>query len=171
MSRDTELVYADHVGRYYQHHYAFAPMTGRLAGFLGICDPPQQTIAELAEALLASRSAIAGAVKELEAFRAVRRTRAAGERVDRVGLNPDAGVNPRGFETAVYTEQSALFREGLALLPETATVQRAVLAEGAALADFMAERLPAVIAEWIVHRDALRAAGTLMDPSNPTRPE
>jgi len=102
---------------------------------------------------------------------AVRRTRAAGERVDRVGLNPDAGVNPRGFETAVYTEQSALFREGLALLPETATVQRAVLAEGAALADFMAERLPAVIAEWIVHRDALRAAGTLMDPSNPTRPE
>jgi hypothetical protein len=42
-------------------------MVGRLIGYLSVCDPPDQTIAELADALLASRSAITGAVKTLEA--------------------------------------------------------------------------------------------------------
>ena len=36
-------------------------MVGRLLGYLPVCDPPEQSIGELADALLASRSAIAGA--------------------------------------------------------------------------------------------------------------
>src|SRR5690242_6766337 len=51
---------------------------GNRVGYLAVCDPPQQTIDELAEALLASRSAITGAVKLLEGYRAVRRERVAG---------------------------------------------------------------------------------------------
>ena len=43
----------------------FRRWSGRLLGYLAVCDPPEQTIGELAEALLASRSAIAGAVKVL----------------------------------------------------------------------------------------------------------
>jgi hypothetical protein len=38
-------------------------VVGRLLGYLAICDPREQSIADLAEALLASHSAIAGAVK------------------------------------------------------------------------------------------------------------
>ena len=63
MPNDAELTYADHVGRFYARRYAFPPMVGRLLGYLAVCDPSEQSIGDLAEALLASRSAIAGAVK------------------------------------------------------------------------------------------------------------
>src|SRR6202044_2651959 len=74
---DAELTFADHMGRFYARRYGFPPMLGRLIGYLAVCDPPDQSVGELAEALLASRSAIAGAIKGLEAFHAIRRSRAA----------------------------------------------------------------------------------------------
>src|SRR5271165_4776604 len=87
MPTDAEITFADHTGRFYARRYAFPPMVGRLLGYLAVCDPPEQSIAELAEALVASRSAIAGAVKVLETIHAVRRTRVAGERMDRVRID------------------------------------------------------------------------------------
>jgi hypothetical protein len=40
-------------------------VAGRVLGYLMICQPPEQTIDELGKALLASRSAITGAVSLL----------------------------------------------------------------------------------------------------------
>ena len=87
MPTDAEITFADHAGRLYARRYGMAPVVGRLLGYLAICDPREQSIAGLAEALLASRSAIAGAVKTLEQLGLVRRSRAAGERMDRVGID------------------------------------------------------------------------------------
>src|SRR5271170_1454319 len=147
MATDAELVFADHAGRFYAREYGFPPVTGRVLGYLVVCDPPQQTIAELAEALLASRSAIAGAVKSLESLHAVQRTRAAGERVDRVSIDP-AALEPKGFGPAEYEEQAALAREALDLLKDAGPARRAVLEAAAALYDFLAKRLPEVLDEW-----------------------
>ncbi|MBE1537985.1 GbsR/MarR family transcriptional regulator [Actinomadura algeriensis] len=158
MSRDAQLLFADHVGRFYARQYGFPPMAGRLLGYLFVCDPPQQTIDELAEALLASRSAITGAVKLLEGYRMARRTRPAGERVDRVSLDP-ASRQPQNFDSAVHEEHAALFREGAALLADAPPERRAPLEEMIALADFLSERLPALLEEWHAHRDELRASG------------
>jgi hypothetical protein len=157
---DGELLFADHVGRFYAREHGFPPMAGRLLGYLMICDPPQQTIEELSDALMASRSAITGAVKLMEGYGLVRRTRRAGERADRIG--PDvAALEPRNFDSRLFIEQAALFREGLALLADAPPGRRAPLEELAALADFLGERLPQVLAEWHERRDALRAAGKL----------
>ncbi|MFC5744251.1 GbsR/MarR family transcriptional regulator [Actinomadura rugatobispora] len=160
MPSDAELIFADHVGRFYARQYGFPPMAGRLLGYLFVCDPPQQTIDELAEALLASRSAITGAVKLLEGYRMARRTRAAGERMDRVSVDP-ATQQPQNFESAIHREHAALFREGLALLAHAPPERRAPLEEMVALAEFLSERLPALAAEWHAHRDELRATGRL----------
>ena len=157
MAADAELIFADHAGRFYARRYAFPPMVGRLLGYLSVCDPPEQTIGELAEALLASRSAISGAVQLLAGYHAVRRARAAGERVDRVSIDP-AGLEPKGFTAAVYEEQAALAREALALLTDAPQGRRAILEEAAAFYDFLAQKLPAVLDEWRAHRDELRAA-------------
>lgn len=167
MPKDEELLFADHVGRFYARNHSFPPVAGRLLGYLMICDPPQQTIDDLGEALMASRSAITGAVKMLEGLGYAARSRRAGERVDRVGLRPEA-LEPRNFG-ALFTEQAALFREGLELLPDRSSAQRAALEELLALAQFFGERLPQVMAEWREHRAALRAAGTLTDPADLTR--
>jgi hypothetical protein len=155
MATEAQLTFADHAGAFYAREYRIPPIAGRLIGYLAICDPPQQTIAELSEALLASRSAITGAVKLLEGYRAVRRTRAAGDRVDRVSLDP-AGLEPNGFDAAVYREMAALAREALTLVPDAPPDRRGVLEDAAALGDFLAERMPALLDEWRTRRTAPR---------------
>jgi DNA-binding MarR family transcriptional regulator len=153
MVSDAELSFADRAGRFYTRQYGLPPVTGRLLGFLAVCEPPEQTIADLAAALRASRSAITGAVRQLESFGAVQRGRAAGDRVDRVSLDP-AGLEPRGFDPAEYRQQAALAREALDLRPDASPQRRAVLEEAAALSDFLASTLPEVLAEWRAQREA-----------------
>jgi biotin operon repressor len=157
---DAELTFADHAGRLYARRYAMAPMVGRLLGYLVICDPREQSIAELAEALLASRSAIAGAVKTLEQIGLVRRSRAAGERMDRVGINLTS-PQAMGFDPTEYQEQAELAREGLAILADAPPERRAVLLEMAAFAEWLVARLPEWEKDWRAHRERLRAAGEL----------
>jgi hypothetical protein len=162
MPTDAQLTFADHMGRYYARRFGFAPMVGRLIGYLAVCDPLEQTIADLAEALLASRSAIAGAVKTLDNLGLIRRSRAAGERMDHISIDI---TSPRtmGFDVTEYQEQAGLAREGLALLADAPPERRAVLLEFAAFADFLVARLPELEKDWKAHREALRAAGELPD--------
>src|SRR3954452_11248524 len=100
---DAQLTFADHMGRFYARRYAFPPMVGRLIGYLAVCDPPAQSIGDLAESLLASRSAIANAVKVLETSHVVRRTRIAGERHDRVRLDMSS-PEALGMDISEYRE-------------------------------------------------------------------
>jgi DNA-binding MarR family transcriptional regulator len=160
MPTDAQLTFADHMGRYYATRFAFPPMTGRLLGYLAVCDPPEQSIAELADALLASRSAITSAVKALETLHVIQRSRAAGERMDRVRINlssPEA----MGMDITEYQEMGELAREGLEVLKGEAPERRAVLLELSAFADFLVEQIIRFEQEWKERRAALVAAGEL----------
>lgn len=160
MPTDEEITFADHTGRFYARRYGMAPMVGRLLGYLAVCDPREQSITELADALLASRSAIAGAVNTLESLGLIRRSRAAGERMDRVCIDLSA---PRamGFDISEYQEHGELAREGLRHLADAPPERRAILLEWAAFADFLVERLPVLEQEWKDRREKLRAADEL----------
>jgi len=161
MPSDAELTFADHMGRFYARRYGFPPMVGRLIGYLSVCDPPDQSIGELAEALLASRSAIAGAVKGLEALHVVRRSRAAGERMDRVLIDLSS---PRamGMDISEYEELREMAHEGLEVLQDAPIERRAVLLEVCAFADFLLEQIPRMQQEWEARRAAMVAAGELL---------
>ncbi len=160
MPTDAEITFADHMGRYYARRFSFPPMVGRLIGYLAVCDPPDPTIGELAEALLASRSAIAGAVKVLETIHAVQRSRVAGERMDRVRI--DLGAS-QSMDVTEYEELLELAREGLDVLRDAPLERRAVLLETAAFAEFLVERMPRLEQEWEARRQALVASGDLPD--------
>jgi len=160
MPRDEELTFADHMGRHYARRYGFPPMVGRVLGYLLVCDPREQTIAELCDALLASRSAITGALGILERLSTVRRTRRAGERMDRVSLDVSS-AQTQGFDVTEYQELAELAREGLEVLKDAPPERRADLLGMAALADWLVERIGGLQQEWEAHRDALRAAGEL----------
>jgi DNA-binding MarR family transcriptional regulator len=160
---DAEITFADHTGRLYARRYGMAPMVGRLLGYLMVCWPPEQSISELADALLASRSAIAGAVSSLENLGLIRRTRAAGERMDRVSIDRTSR-RTWGFDVSEYQELGDLAREGLEMLADAPVERRAVLLELAAFADFLVQRLPRLEQEWNEHRHALRDAGELPRP-------
>jgi hypothetical protein len=168
MPTDAELTFADHVGRFYARRYAFPPMVGRLLGYLSVCDPQEQSIGELAEALLASRSAIAGAVKVLETTHSVRRTRVAGERMDRVRI--DLGSQRAlGLDITEYEELSELAREGLQVLVDASPERRGALLEMSAFASFLLVQIPRLQQEWGTHRAALVASGELPEQTGPVR--
>jgi DNA-binding transcriptional regulator GbsR (MarR family) len=157
---DAELTFADHMGRFCARRYALPPMVGRLLGYLAVCDPPEQSIAELADALLASRSAITGAVKTLESSHGVRRTRAAGQRMDRVRIDMSS-PQLLGMDITEYEELRELTSEGLEVLRDAPAERRAVLLELSAFVDFLLEQVPRFQREWEARRAALIAAGEL----------
>jgi hypothetical protein len=151
MATTEQLAFADHAGRFYSSVYNIPPVAGRLLGYLAVCDPAEQTINDLADALLASRSAITGAVKLLEPLHAVQRTRTAGERVDRVTIDP-AALEPQGFRPEPYLQMTALARAGIQIAKDPA--RRAMLEDVAALGEFLAERMPRVLDEWRASRSS-----------------
>jgi hypothetical protein len=160
MPTDAQITFADHMGRFYARRFSFPPMVGRLIGYLAVCDPPNPTIGELAEALLASRSAIAGAVQTLETIHVARRSRVAGERMDRVQIDLSSPQS-MGLDTTEYEEMSALAREGLDVLHGAPVERRAALLEMSAFADFLLQQLPKLQTEWEARRRALVASGDL----------
>jgi hypothetical protein len=160
MPTDAEITFADHMGRFYARRYGFPPMVGRLLGYLTVCDPPEQSIGELAEALLASRSAVAGAVKVLEALHAVRRSRAAGERMDRVRIDLSSPQS-LGMDISEYEELREMAYEGLEVVRDAPPERQAVLLEVAAFADFLVEQISLMQQAWDTRRQELVAAGQL----------
>jgi hypothetical protein len=160
MPTDAEITFADHMGRFYANRYAFPPMVGRLIGYLAVADPPDQTIAELAEALLASRSAISGAVKTLETIHVITRTRSAGERMDKVRIDMSTPES-MGMNSSEYEEMGQLAREGLEVLSGAPMERRAILLEFAAFSDFLVEQIARFEQEWKERRSALVASGEL----------
>ena len=162
MPTDAEITFADHMGRFYARRYSFPPMAGRLLGYLAVCDPPDPTIGELAEALLASRSAIAGAVKVLETIQVVQRSRVAGERMDRVRIDLSS-PQAMGMDVSEYRELLEMAREGLEVLRGAPPERRAALLEMSAFADFLVEEIPRLKHEWEARRQALVASGELAE--------
>ena len=160
MPTDAQITFADHMGQFYARRFSFPPMMGRLVGYLAVCDPPDPTIGELAEALLASRSAIAGAVKGLETLHVVRRSRVAGERMDRVRIDMSS-PQALGMDTAEYEELLELAREGLEVLRDAPAERRAVLLEMSAVAEFLLEQIPKFQQEWEARRQELVSSGDL----------
>jgi DNA-binding transcriptional regulator GbsR (MarR family) len=160
MPTDAEITFADHSGRFYARRYGFSPMVGRLLGYLEVCDPPDQSIGELADALLASRSAIAGAVKVLEAIHAVRRSRTAGDRMDRVQIDLTSPQS-MGMDVSEYEELRELAQEGLEVVRDAPIERQAVLLEVSAFADFLVEQIPLMRQEWEARREELVAEGRL----------
>jgi DNA-binding transcriptional regulator GbsR (MarR family) len=158
--RDEELTFADHLGRFYARRFGFPPMVGRVLGYLLVCEPRDQSIAELSDALLASRSAVTGALDVLERLHSIRRSRAAGERMDRVRVD-FSSAQARGFDVTEYEEMGELAREGLEVLKDAPAERRTELAELAMFADWLVERTRVLQREWEEHLAALRASGQL----------
>jgi MarR family len=160
MPTDAQVTFADHMGRFYATRYAFPPMVGRLIGYLAVSDTPEQTIAELADALLASRSAITGAAKALETLHVIKRSRSAGERMDRIRIDMSS-PEAMGMDVTEYRELGELAREGLEVLNDATPERRAILLELSAFADFLVEQMVRFEQEWKERRAALVAAGEL----------
>lgn len=155
MDQDKVLIFADHLARFYAEKYGFAPVTGRLIGYLSVCMPMEQSINDIANALLTSRSAINGAIKTLETMNLIQRSRPAGTRADLITLNP-RDWRDTGFQASEYTQMAALAREGLTLLEGASSERRQPLEMMASMNEFLAERVPQLYEEWMAYHQKLQ---------------
>jgi DNA-binding transcriptional regulator GbsR (MarR family) len=133
-------------GELFSKSYGLPPMTGRVFGWMLVCDPPEQTAAQIVEALGASKGAVSTATGMLVRFRFVERLRVRGERADRFRLRPgvwDDQIVDQGAGAA-----RALIALGLKALADAPVARRARLEELDAFYDWWLGRTPALIEEW-----------------------
>jgi hypothetical protein len=90
----------------------------------------------------------------------VHRSRAAGERMDRVSLGMRS-ERSLGMDVSEYEELLALAREGLKVVADAPPERQAVLLEMEAFSEFLLEEVPRMRKGWEKRRAELVAAGRL----------
>jgi hypothetical protein len=138
--------FVDATGDWIAKSYGMPRMTGRVLGWLLVCDPPEQTAAQLAEALDASLGSISTATGALVRFHLVERLHIRGERADRFRMRPNAWddqVRDIGAAAA-----RAVLNLGFEALAGEPAARRARLEQLDALYDWYESRLPELWDEW-----------------------
>jgi DNA-binding transcriptional regulator GbsR (MarR family) len=142
--------FVDSVGEWTARSVGLPPMTGRVLGWLLVCDPPEQTAAELAEALDASAGSISAATRMLVGGRMVDRLRVRGERADRYRFRSDA------FDEQIMdpgtAQVRALLARGMAALADEPPARRQRLEELDEFYAWWQDRAPRLVEEWHEYR-------------------
>jgi DNA-binding transcriptional regulator GbsR (MarR family) len=138
--------FVDSVGELWSRSYGLPRMAGRVFGWLLVCDPAEQTAAELAEALDASKGSISGATGMLVRAGMVDRLHVRGERADRFRMRPDAVDEQVRDQGAA--EARALLAQGLEVLADEPAARRARLEEMDTFYAWWQERAPTLVDEW-----------------------
>jgi DNA-binding MarR family transcriptional regulator len=135
-----------------------APMAGRLWGWLLICDPPEQTAAELAEALHASRGSISGTARILVTAGFIQRRTKRGDRREYFSA-------PSGAFQALIDSAGATYRRfrdiaslGIAAVGDLPPPARERIEEVYQFAAYIEREMPSLIEGF--HAEQARLADT-----------
>ncbi|MFZ1154594.1 MAG: hypothetical protein WAN93_06790 [Solirubrobacteraceae bacterium] len=126
-------------------------MVGRTLGWLLVCDPPEQSAAELAEMLQASKGSISTATRVLLRMGLVQRVRFRGERFDRFRVQPEAWDEFFWRDEQFKTPRRVLGL-GLDALVEEPPARRARLEELDAMYAWWEKRIPSLREEYLAER-------------------
>lgn len=137
------------------------PMAGRMWGWLLICEPPDQTAAEISEALQASRGAISGTARMLENAGLVRRTTRRGDRREYFSAPAAALESMLANAGALYRQLREIAERGLAATVDRPPEARARLEEFRDVMAFVEHEVPRQIAAFLRERAAAHEAGTV----------
>jgi DNA-binding transcriptional regulator GbsR (MarR family) len=116
---------------------------GKLLAWLFVCDPPQQSSAELAEALDLSAGSVSTGTRLLENSRLIRRVAAPGRRGKVYELNPD-GLIVASQDDRVRTFRQ-LMEKGIDVVGDQRTHRTARLRRARDFYAFMEREIPALI--------------------------
>lgn len=123
-------------------------IAGRVIGWLLICEPPEQSAAELAEALGASRSSIGNATRMLTPSGLIEGVRRRGQRQEYFRIAPDGWASMVASRYAKATAFRALIADGLDAISDTSPARRERLENVGELYEFLEEELPALWQRW-----------------------
>ena len=141
------------------------PMSGRMWGYLLICDPPEQTAAEIAAALQASRGAISGTARLLANAGLVRRSTRPGDRREYFSAPAEALDSMLASAGSLYRQMREMAERGLAATADRTHESRARLEEFRDVMAFVEQEVPRLVGEFLRdrsgqhHREAAYPAG------------
>ena len=130
------------------------PMAGRMWGYLLICDPPDQTAADIAEALHASRGAISGTARLLAGPGLIRRSTRPGDRREYFSAPAEALDSMLASAGAIYRQMREIAERGLAATADRPLEARARLQEFHDVMTFVEQEVPRVVGEFLRDRAA-----------------
>lgn len=136
----------------------FPRMAGRIWGWLLVCDPPEQTAAQIAEALQASRGSISTMTRLLQIW-GVERIGIPGQRGGRYRIQAGSFVKLLHTEAGMFSEIRRLAERGLEALDNEPPRVRERLLEGCDLFAFVEKEYPLLIEKWEKQRNKDRAQG------------
>ena len=153
MVTDQESAFVEEMGQVLGS-YGMTPMAGRMWGWLLICDPPEQTATDLAEALHASRGAISGTARILSTAGFIRRTTRPGDRREYFSAPPEALDQFMGSAGLVYRQIRELMARGLAAIADRPPEARARVQELHDVMAFIETEVPALLERYQQDRAA-----------------
>jgi DNA-binding transcriptional regulator GbsR (MarR family) len=132
------------------------PMSGRMWGWLLISEPQDQTAAEIAEALHASRGAISGTARLLASSGLISRTTRPGDRREYFSAPPGGLESLLASAGAMYHRLGEIAERGLAAIADHTPTSRARLEEFRDVMAFVEVEVPILVAEFVQKRTAER---------------
>jgi len=147
-----ESEFVEEMGRFLAS-LGMTPMAGRMWGWLLICEPTDQTAAEIAEALQASRGAISGTARLLANAGLVRRTTRPGDRREYFSAPAEALDSMLMSAASLYRQMRQIAERGLAAIEDRPPESKARLEEFRDVMGFVEVEVPRVIARFLADRN------------------
>lgn len=147
VDREAQQRYAEEFGLLYSS-MGMPPAFGKLLGWLMICDPPDQSSTELAEALQLSKGSVSTGMRMLVGAKLARRVTRPGQRGHVYEVLPDGLITGTMNGRDVWTALSVLLAKGVDLIGDeyAPEAQRVRIARD--FFAFIAERVPDLIEEF-----------------------
>jgi DNA-binding transcriptional regulator GbsR (MarR family) len=148
---EGESAFVEEMGRVLAS-YGMTPMAGRMWGWLLICEPPEQTAADLAEALQASRGAISGTARILASAGMIRRSTRRGDRREYFSAPPEALDSFLENAGRIYRQFREMAERGLAAMDHRPPASRRRLEELRDVFAFVEQEVPIVVDRFLSER-------------------
>jgi DNA-binding transcriptional regulator GbsR (MarR family) len=145
--------FADEIGLFFEDN-GLPRMSGRVLGWLLVCDPPHQSAEELAAALRASRSSISMAMQLLQTNGAVERYAVPGSRRTYYRLTPGFWLREAEDKAALAARWRKLADRGLGLLTDRSVESRQRLQEMHDMYAFFEDEYARMRDAWYEHQES-----------------
>ncbi len=131
-------------------------MAGRIVGWMLICDPPRQSLVDLADVLQASKASISTMTRVLIQLDVLRRVTVPGDRRDYVIMPPPHMPDVMRSQLAKLRQLRELADHGLEALRKAPEARRERLRELRAMYAFLEREMPAILARFEKERPIVK---------------
>lgn len=143
--------FVERVGLFWEN-YGSQRMVGRVLGWLLICDPPEQSLGEIAEGVMASKASISTSTRTLELIGLIERVPMRGQRSTYYRMVEGSWSHMFEAKQVALRLFRELAEEGLMVLEEEPPSRRERLQELHDLYEFLEAEMPKIIADWRASR-------------------